>query len=93
MPSAGGSAGIGGQDGSQPLETFGQLWAAATASFAANSTLRPGVAVDSRMRFVHPGIAETATSAPGGASEARFPSGLHVLVALAVLGRWKAIHL
>ncbi|KAK9865625.1 hypothetical protein WJX84_008434 [Apatococcus fuscideae] len=37
--------------------------AAATASSAA------ATAATSRMRFVHPGIAETATSAPGGASE------------------------
>ena len=40
--------------GSSQHGSFGQLWAAATASLAADSPLRPGVAVDSHMRFVAP---------------------------------------
>ena len=43
--------------GSDQRATFGQLWAAATASFAADSPLRPGVAVDSHLRFVAPRVA------------------------------------
>ena len=33
-------------------ETFGQLWAAATASIAADSPLKPGKLIDSQLHFV-----------------------------------------
>ncbi|KAK9821011.1 hypothetical protein WJX74_000699 [Apatococcus lobatus] len=49
--------------GSAQHPSFGQLWAAATASLAADSPLRPGVAVDSHLRFVAPRVTSRASEA------------------------------
>ena len=77
--SAGAAGGEAAQEaaGSGQRATFGQLWAAATASLAADSPLRPGVAVDSHLRFVAPRVA-------GASPEVSIENALIMLSSLAL---------
>lgn len=77
--SAGAVAGEAAQEaaGSSQRATFGQLWAAATASLAADSPLRSGVAVDSHLRFVAPRVA-------GASPEVSIENALIMLSSLAL---------